>query len=70
MANKNAYEIRTEILSMALDIAGREAESGQVKWHYLSERDEAYAKTNPFPTVTGTSRVLKIAEELYSFVNK
>jgi hypothetical protein len=70
--NKNGYEIRTDILAMALDLVRSEYSFKFNAWRDTNPHDpktgEAYT-TNGMPDVPGLDKVLDTAEKMYSFVN-
>lgn len=71
--NKNGYEIRTEILEMAKDLAVNEWHSKYMGWELTQKRDD---KTNQIvttvamPEFPGLDKILEVAEQMYSFVEK
>ena len=70
--SKNGYEIRTEILNMALGFVQNEFSSKFTGWELSCKRDE---KTNQLvttvgmPSFPGLDVVLDTAEKMYAFVN-
>ena len=70
--NKNGYEIRTDILSMAKDLV---TEDFHVKWNGWEVTTARDAKTGQIvskvdmPEFPGIEKVLETAEKLYTFVN-
>lgn len=70
--NKNGYEIRTDILSMAKDLV---SEDFQVKfrgWEMTAQRDEKTGQivtSVTMPEFPGLDKVLETAEKMYAFVN-
>ena len=70
--NKNGYEIRTEILSMAKDLVAQDFQVKFNGWEMTAERDEKtgqiVSKVN-MPEFPGLEKVLETAEKMYSFVN-
>ena len=69
--NKNGYEIRTEILSMAKDLVGQEFHYKYMGWETSVEKDEkgnVVAKVE-MPSFPGIDKVLETAEKMYAFVN-
>ena len=71
MANKNAYELRTEILSMAqnrvMDIYNQEFSVWDMSCERHPDTGAIMSTTTP-PTYPTTSEILKTANELYTFV--
>ena len=71
--NKNGYEIRTEILSMAKDLIGQDFHYKYVGWEASVERDpktnQIVSKVN-MPEFPGLDKILETAEKMYSFVNQ
>jgi hypothetical protein len=70
--NKNGYEIRTDILSMAKDMV---SEDFQVKfrgWEMSAQKDEKTGQlvtSVAMPEYPGIEKVLEAAEKMYAFVN-
>jgi hypothetical protein len=71
--NKNGYEIRTDILSMAKDLVGQEYHAKYMGWEVSAERDEKTGqivnKVN-MPEFPGLDKILETAEKMYGFVNQ
>ena len=71
MANKNAYELRTDILSMAqnrvMDMYNQEFSVWDMSCERHPDTGALMSTTTP-PTYPTTSEILKTANELYSFV--
>ena len=71
--NKNGYEIRTDILSMAKDLVGQEYYAKYMGWEVSAERDEKTGqivnKVN-MPEFPGLDKILETAEKMYGFVNQ
>ena len=71
MANKNAYELRTDILSMAqnrvMDIYNQEFSVWDMSCERHPDTGALMSTTTP-PTYPTTSEIIKTANELYSFV--
>ena len=71
MANKNAYELRTDILSMAqsrvMDIYNQEFSVWDMSCERHPDTGALMSTTTP-PTYPTTSEILKTANELYTFV--
>lgn len=71
--NKNGYEIRTEILSMAKSMAEFEYSCKFQGWEQTVERDEKTGQVVTkvgLPPVPGLEQVLETAEKMYAFVNQ
>ncbi len=70
--NKNGYEIRTDILSMAKDLVQSEYSMKFHGWELSAERDEKTGqivnKVN-MPEFPGLEKVLETAQKMYDFVN-
>ncbi len=64
--NKNAYELRTDLLGMAIGILESRNERQETNEHFLAENDEAYKRKPISPYAT--EDVLTVAEKLYEFV--
>jgi len=70
--NKNGYEIRTDILSMAKDLVEAEYSAKFAGWELSSKRDEKTGElvsTVAMPEFPGLDQVLATAEKMYAFVN-
>ena len=70
--NKNGYEIRTEILSMAKDLVAQDFQVKFNGWEMTAERDEKTGQIVSkvaMPEFPGLDKVLETAEKMYSFVN-
>ena len=69
--NKNAYEIRTQVLNMAQEMAHFEFGSKQMLWEVSAERDPEgrILETSNAPKVPTAKEVLKTAKEYYDFIN-
>ena len=70
--NKNGYEIRTDILSMAKDLVASEYTYKYQGWEMSTKRDEKTGQiisTVEMPTYPGLDKVLEAAEKMYAFVN-
>ena len=71
--NKNGYEIRTDILQMAKDVA---LEDFRVKfngWEMTATRDEKTGQIVSkvdMPEFPGLDKILETAEKMYDFVNQ
>ena len=71
MANKNAYELRTDILSMAQNRVMDKFNNEFGVWDMSCERHPdtgALMSTTTPPTYPTTSEILKTANELYTLV--
>lgn len=70
--NKNGYEIRTQILEMAKDLALSEFNYKYNGWEMSQTKDEKTGevinKVN-FPEFPGLKQILDTAEQMYKFVN-
>ena len=69
--NKNGYEIRTEILSMAKDLVGQEFHYKYMGWETSVQKDDqgnVVTKVD-MPSFPGIEKVLETAEKMYAFVN-
>ena len=70
--NKNGYELRTDILAMAKDIAMQDFSLKFQGWELTSERDERGVITTKvgMPEFPGLDKILENAEKMYGFVNQ
>ncbi len=72
MANKNAYELRTDILSMAQGQVMDKFNNHFSVWDMSCERNPdtgvIMSSNTPAPSYPTTSEILKTANELYTFV--
>ena len=72
MANKNAYELRTDILSMAQNTVMDKFNNEFSVWDMSCERHPdtgaLMSSIGDSPTYPTTSEILKTANELYTFV--
>ena len=71
--NKNGYEIRTDILAMAKDLAMQDFQVKFSGWEMTSQRDEKTGQiisTVAMPKFPGLEQILESAEKMYSFVNQ
>lgn len=68
--NRNGYELRTDILGMALTGVWQDyyAKLGQYETSIRKEGDEIVVKVE-MPTVPGAEDVLEVAKKFYSFVD-
>tara|TARA_B110001454_G_C12341364_1_gene276154 strand:+ start:172 stop:402 length:231 start_codon:yes stop_codon:yes gene_type:complete len=72
VSNKNAYEIRTEILSMAQGFVMQRFEDARNKWEASTDRHPETGQllsTEDAPAYPTSDAVLQEAEKLYSFVD-
>jgi hypothetical protein len=69
--NKNGYEIRTEVLSMAKDLVGQDFHYKYMGWELTAERDKdgKVITKVAMPDYPGIEKVLEAAEKMYAFVN-
>ena len=70
--NKNGYEIRTDILSMAKSLVQDDFQSKFAGWEMTATRDEKTGQivsTVAMPAFPGLDKVLETAEKMYAFVN-
>ena len=73
LPSKNGYELRTEILEMAKEMAQFEYSAKFQGWELSVKRDEKTGQavtTVGMPEVPGLDKVLETAEKMYSFVNR
>ena len=71
--NKNGYEIRTELLSMAKDLLQQEYQVKFAGWEMKAERDEKTGQlvsTVAMPEFPGLDKILETAEKMYGFVGQ
>ena len=71
--NKNGYEIRTDILAMAKDIAMEEYRIKYSGWEVSAQRDEKTGQIVTkvgMPEFPGLEKILESAEKMYGFVNQ
>jgi hypothetical protein len=71
--SKNGYEIRTEILSMAKDLAQQEYQVKFAGWEMSAKKDEKTGQlvsTVNMPEFPGLDKILETAEKMYSFVGQ
>ena len=64
--NRNAYELRTDLLGMAIGILESRAQRRSDNEHFLAENDGGYKRKPIDPYAT--EDVLTVAEKLYQFV--
>jgi hypothetical protein len=70
--NKNGYEIRTDILSMAKSLVQDDFQAKFAGWEMTATKDEKTGQivsTVAMPTFPGLEKVLETAEKMYAFVN-
>jgi len=71
--NKNGYEIRTDILAMAKDLAMQDFQVKFQGWEMTAERDEKTGQIVnrvSMPEFPGLDKILETAEKMYGFVNQ
>ena len=70
--NKNGYELRTEILSMAKDMVSEDFHAKFQGWEVSAQRDDKGVVTTKIgmPEFPGLDKVLETAEKMYAFVNQ
>jgi hypothetical protein len=71
--NKNGYEIRTDILAMAKDLAMQDFQVKFQGWEMTAERDEKTGQIInkvTMPEFPGLDKILETAEKMYGFVNQ
>ena len=66
--NKSGYELRTDLLGMAMGIVGERVNRLEQNEHFLAENDKSY-KRKPIDPFT-TEDIIAEAEKLYAFVQK
>ena len=72
VSNKNAYEIRTEILDMAKTFVMDRFYSSKQNWEMSTDRhpdDGTILSTVDAPQYPSSNEILAEAEKLYSFVD-
>jgi len=70
--NRNGYEIRTDILSMAKDLVQSDFQTKMYGWEVTSERTSSgqlLTKVS-MPEFPGLDKILETAEKMYAFVNE
>ena len=70
--NKNGYEIRSDILSMAKDLVAQDFHAKWQGWEVTAQRDEKTGQivsTVKMPEFPGLDKVLETAQKMYDFVN-
>ena len=73
VSNKNAYEIRTEILGMAQGFVQGKFDDARGKWENSTSRHPETGQllsTKDAPEYPSSEDILREAENLYSFVEK
>jgi len=71
--NKNGYEIRTDILAMAKDLAIQDFHMKYSGWEITAQRDEKTGQIVnkvEMPKFPGLEQILETAEKMYGFVNQ
>ena len=71
--NKNGYEIRTQVLDMAKQMAEFEYSAKFAQVEMTAKRDpktNEVISTVAFPEIPGTEKVLEAAQTFYNFVNQ
>jgi hypothetical protein len=70
--NRNGYELRTEILSMAKDMVSEDFHAKFQGWEVSAQRDDKGVVTTKvgMPEFPGLDKVLETAEKMYAFVNQ
>lgn len=71
--NKNGYELRTDILAMAKDIAMQDFQAKFAGWELTAVKDTATGQlvtTVGMPQFPGLDSILESAEKMYAFVNQ
>lgn len=71
--NKNGYEIRSDILAMAKDLAMQDFQVKFAGWEMNTKKDEKTGQvvsTVNMPTFPGLEQILENAEKMYQFVNQ
>ena len=66
--SKNGYQLRTELLGMAMGIVGERVNRLEQNEHCLAENDRKYQR-KPIPPFT-TEDIIAEAAKLYEFVQK
>ncbi len=70
--NKNGYEIRTDILSMAKDLVMHDYSVKFQGWEMTATKDEKTGQIVSkvdMPSVPGLEKIMETAEKMYAFVN-
>jgi hypothetical protein len=71
--NKNGYEIRTDILAMAKDLAQQEFQVKFAGWEMTAQRDPQTGQlvsTVAMPEFPGLEKILETAAKMYEFVGQ
>jgi hypothetical protein len=71
--SKNGYEIRTDILAMAKDLAVQDFHMKYSGWEITAQRDEKTGQIInkvEMPAFPGLDQILANAEKMYAFVNQ
>ncbi len=71
--NKNGYEIRSDILSLAKDLVTQDFQMKWQGWEITATRDEKTGQIVnkvEMPEFPGLDKVLETAEKMYAFVNQ
>ncbi len=66
--NKSGYELRTDLLGMAIGIVSDRVNRMEQNEHFLAENDKAYHRKPVSPYTT--EDIIAEAEKLYEFVQK
>ena len=66
--NKSGYELRTDLLGMAIGIVSDRVHRMEQNEHFLAENDKAYHRKPVSPYTT--EDIIAEAEKLYEFVQK
>ena len=71
-ANKNGYEIRTEVLQMAKDLVGQDFHYKYMGWEasVAKDKDGKIVTKVGMPEFPGLDKILETAERMYGFVNQ
>lgn len=71
--NKNGYEIRADVLSMAKDIVMQDYQFKMAGWQMTTQKDDKTGQlvtTVGMPEFPGMEKILEAAEKMYGFVNQ
>ena len=66
--NKSGYQLRTELLGMAMGIVSERVQRLESNEHFLAENDRHYAR-KPIAPFTSEEVILE-AQKLYNFVQQ
>ena len=66
--NKSGYELRTELLGMAMGIVSERIQRLETHEHFAAENDSKYQRRAITPFTT--EDIITEAEKLYTFVQK